>query len=182
MLTRDSMKHVRITDAEEYGTVQEGLTVIEKSSGCFHVTKITLPDPGVTVIEPTSAADLADGLPLYEFPEGECVITHVIIDIEFKSTDDIEADTPDIGLGMKIASGATATLGEDTDFEDVLTGQTASGGIETDVDSMTVVKAVEKRIDPDDTDRTLHLNVADGWADAGTLDVKGTIIIHWTAL
>jgi len=176
------MKHVRITDAEEFGTAQDDVTVIEKSSGCFHVTKITLPEPGVTLIEPTAGGALADGLPLYEFPAGECVITHVIIDIEFKSTDDIEADTPDIGLGMKIASGANATLDADGDFEDVLTGQTASEGIETDVDSMTVVKAVEKRIDPDDTDRTLHLNVADTWSDAGTLDVKGTIIIHWTAL
>jgi hypothetical protein len=181
MLTRDSMKHVRITDAPDLGTVQEGLTAIEKSSGCFHVTQITIP-ADTEIIEATAAADLASGLKLYELPAGRNIITHAYFAVEFDGDTAIKDDTPDVGMGMKQASGAEDTLDADSDFENIITGQTASGGIEKGVDSMTVSKSAAVVVETDDTDRVVYLNIADGWADAGKVYVEGTVIIHWTAL
>jgi len=90
----------------------------------------------------------------------------------------ITADTPDVGLGTTIASGAVAVLGGTAAFENVLTGQTFTDCDGTAEDATVGTQLV---VEPGDS-HALYLNVADGWAadgDAGAV-VSGQVVVNWT--
>jgi hypothetical protein len=82
------------------------------------------------------------------------------------------ADTPDVGLGTVIASGAVAVLGGTATFENILTGQTAANCTGT----ATVAGAANGVIATD-----VFLNVADGWANVTTtaLTATGYVTLVW---
>lgn len=90
----------------------------------------------------------------------------------------IDADTPDVGLGTTIASGAVAVLGGTAAFENILTGQTAADC------NGTATKAVVGTIlaTGASDSKAIYLNVADGWAASGetACPVTGTVVIEWT--
>ena len=182
-MANEIMKYRRTSSNDQFGEAGTGVTVVEKASGVFHVTEITIPaDDPLALIEPTEAADLGGGSLLYTFPAGRCLITHAYTNLDWEGSEAVKADTPEVGLGVKVATGAVAVLSGDADFENILTGQTQSGGVEKDVDNMVVSAAASVAIETDDTDRGVYLNIADGWAAAGKVSVSGVVIIHWTAL
>lgn len=148
--------------AEEYGTKYQRTTVLTVSS-VF---------PAIA-----GGASLAVGKLVYTLPAGACVIEAARMRVAIHGAAAIEADTPDIGLGTTIASGAVAVLGGTAGFENILTGQTM-----TDCDGTATDAAVATElVIASGGAHTIYLNVADGWAAGGdaAADVNAKIIIHW---
>lgn len=125
-------------------------------------------------------ANLGLGKLLYTFPAGEVIVRAASMSMAIKQTEGhINADTPDVGLGTVIASGAVALLSGTGTFENILTGQTAA-----DCNGTATVKTVADQVLVIATAgaHTVYFNVADGWAasgDAGAL-IYGTVVLDWT--
>lgn len=125
-------------------------------------------------------ANLAVGKLLYTFPAGEVIVRAASMSMAIKQTQGfINADTPDVGLGTVVASGAVALLSGTATFEDILTGQTAA-----DCNGTATVKTVSNQVLTVATAsaHTVYFNVADLWAasgDAAAL-IYGTVVLDWT--
>lgn len=125
-------------------------------------------------------ANLGVGRLLYTFPAGEIIVHAASMSVAIKQTQgNITADTPDVGLGTVIASGAVALLSGTATFENILTGQTAA-----DCDGTATVKTVidQELLIATAGAHTVYLNVADGWAasgDTGAL-ILGRVVLNWS--
>jgi len=160
------------------GTVASGSSVVEYGDGYHHTSVITV---NTTLGAIAGGASLGLGKLLYTLPAGAQVINDVYMSMAITQTQgNINADTPDVGLGTTVASGAVATLDGTAAFENVMTGQTAANCTGTaTVNTATISMALEAG-----DDKTIYLNVADGWAasgDAAAL-LTGTVTINWTTL
>ena len=158
---------------QNVGTVATGSTVVERGNAYDHTSIITL----ATVLPAIAGgADLSVGKLLYTLPAGECLIKSAHMQVAItQSEGNIDADTPEVGLGSVIGSGAVAVLS--TTLEDILTGQVA-----VDCDgAITVESVATPLVIADAGAHTIHLNVADGWAASGDLAaaLTGTVIINW---
>jgi hypothetical protein len=136
---------------------------------------------GLTLPAIAGGASLAVGRLIYTFPAGALKILGSSISVALTQTEDnVTADTPDLGLGTTIASGAVAVLGGTAAFENVMTGQTMN-----DCDGTVEATAVatELLILSGDS-HNLFLNVADGWAADGeaAMIVSGTVTVTWMPL
>ena len=160
------------------GTAGTNCTVNEHWTSPFTcTTKITL--TAVDVPDIAGGADLGVGMLIYTFPAGEACVRGSGMSVAIQQVDgNITADTPDVGLGTVIASGAVAVLSGTATFENILTGQTA-----TDCDGTAIIANVETDLAIATAGaHTVYLNVADGWAASGDANarVSGTVIIHWS--
>ena len=165
-----------VTTVQNIGTVQSGTSVVEKGDSVNHVTVITINSAFPAI---AGGANLAVGKKIYAFPAGAIHIKATKIDIDLTALDgNINADTPDLGVGTVIASGAVALLSGTAAFEDILTGQTVA-----DCSGTNTVKtlATSKIIETANT-HDVFLNIADGWAAGGetALPISGTVTIEWT--
>jgi hypothetical protein len=104
-----------------------------------------------------------------------------LVGVTLSETDgNVTADTPDLGIGTVIASGAVAVLGGTATFENILTGQTindVNGTPESvSVDTELLIQTADSH--------NVFLNVADGWAASGDdgIIVGGRIVIIWAQL
>lgn len=149
-----------------YGTSNGGMTCV------FEVTNVALPAIA-------GGADLGLGVKLASFPAGKRIqVLGAAMDLAIQQTEgNIDADTPDVGMGTTIASGEVAVLGGTAAFENIIDGQTATDcdGTATeyvDVRGLGILQA---------GGHDVYFNVADGWAasgDAGAL-VSGTFSITY---
>jgi hypothetical protein len=157
------------------GSVPAGVTAAEYGDRYTHTTVLTL---DTTLPAIAGGASLAVGKLIYTLPAGAVAIdaTHISVSIT-QTQGNITADTPDVGVGTTIASGAVAVLGGTAAFENMLTGQTAADANGT----ATVATLQTELVIASASNHTVYLNVADGWAasgDAAAL-LKGTVVIHW---
>jgi hypothetical protein len=163
----------------QVNTALANLAVQEFGSKYNHTTVLTLGGSPLPAI--AGGANLAVGRLLYTFPAGAIRVTATKMSVAVKQTQgNITADTPDIGIGTTIGSGAVAVLGGTAAFENILTGQTAA-----DCNGTATVKTVDTSLVIESSgDHTVYLNIADGWAasgDTGAL-LSGTVTIHWQYL
>lgn len=160
-------------------TSLSGLTAQEFGNSMNHCTVLRL--SGATLPAIAGGANLGVGRLLYTFPAGALRITSSQINVSITQTQgNITADTPDVGLGTTIASGAVALLSSTAAFENVLTGQTA-----TDCNGTAILKTVDTSLVIEASGaHTLYLNVADGWAASGDTGARlnGTVTVHWQFL
>lgn len=145
-----------------------------------HRTVIDL--EGLTLPDIAGGANLAVGRQIYTFPPGGIkVLGSSLVGVTLSETDgNVTADTPDLGLGTVIASGAVAVLGGTATFEDILTGQTIND-VNGTPESVSV--STELLIQAGDS-HNVFLNVADGWAASGDdgIRVGGKVVIVWAQL
>lgn len=126
-------------------------------------------------------ANLALGKLILTLPSVECIIMAAAMSLAIKQTEaHITADTPDIGLGTTVGSGAVAVLGGTAAFENILTGQTMA-----DCDGTPVVETVVNSplaLTTGGVNKTIYANVADGWAASGDAAAKlrGTVELWWS--
>lgn len=171
-----------VLNTASVGTAGTGVTAVEHGDGRHHVTVLTL----VTTLPAIAGgANLGVGKLIYTFPAGVQVINSAHMGVGVTQTEDfINADTPDVGLGTVIASGAIALLGGTATFEDIITGQLATNCTGTATVAATIPTANVPMIRLAGDAKTVHLNVADGWAasgDAAAL-VTGTVTLEWSTL
>lgn len=123
-------------------------------------------------------ANLAVGVKAISFPAGEVIVMGSNINLALTaSQENITADTPDLGLGTTIGSGAVAVLGGTAAFENIHTGQTAA-----DCDGTATVNTVGTQLVIESANsHDVFVNVADGWAASGddALGLTGTFTILW---
>ena len=171
-----------ILTGKDNGAVGTGLTCVENGIGKIHITVLTLTDVAIgSPVDITTA--LAFGKLIYTLPAGAQLVKNIYIDIALTGTATIVDDTPDVGIGSVIASGAVSVLGGTSEFEDYLEGQTSgaiSGANSINV-NMRMADGVLSDIPLSLTagSKAIHLNVADTWAGAGDVTVTGTIEIEW---
>lgn len=148
----------------------------ERGNKSDHVTVLTIQG---ALPDIAGGASLAVGRLLYTFPAGPIIVHGAHMNVALQETEgNITADTPDIGLGTTIASGAVAVLGGTAAFENILTGQTAA-----DCDGTATVKTVHCELVIESSgDHTVYLNVADGWAASGDNGAlfAGTVTLKWS--
>lgn len=178
-----------VTTDEGVGTVATASTtrVEEYGDGYDHLTRLTM-----TAFEVGVAADnasLAIGNKIYTLPAGTILITEASVVGGVTGTVSVTAQTPEIGLGTVIGSGAAAVLS--TTMEDIMDGG-AAGGIggdlvAPDIAGATFYKAsaITNPVIIKTTGgkaRDIFLNAAVAWADvtaAGVLSFTGVVTLRW---
>lgn len=160
------------------GTAGTGCSVVEGGDRVNRFARISI---NTTLPAIAGGADLAVGNLIYTLPAGEIIVTGSSMSVAITQADgNITADTPDVGVGTVIGSGAVAVLGGTATFENILTGQTAA-----DCDGTATVVALDAAlVIATASAHTVHLNVADGWAasgDAGAA-LTGTVVLTFKYL
>ncbi len=163
------------------GTPGVGVTAVHEGVGRDIVTTLTL--TATTVDPPTAAAAEGHGHLVYTFPAGAHFHEVTYMSMALQGGGVVDADTPDVGIGSIIASGAVSVLSGTSTFEDYITGQTATDADGTATVAQTVATAgalTGISINDAADVKTLHFNYADTWAGADTLTATGTITFKWT--
>ena len=152
-------------------------TVVAKETGddSHHITTIDIAD--LTILATTNAS-VGGGKLIYTFPAGKIVVKRATISIGVIGTAALNAaDTPEIGIGTVVATGAIATLGAGgATMENIFEGtamadcnNTAYQGSQDRILAITEAGVHD-----------VYLNLADGWAgiDAG-MKATGRVILEW---
>lgn len=163
------------------GTANTDITAQEYGDGYWHRTVLSFNKSAMFTVG--DSENLAVGYKLYTFPAGAIVVDSAYMAVALTAADaTIKTDTPDLGIGTVIASGANDVLSATATFEDILTGQTASdcnGAVTTKTvaGQVLVIEAASAH--------TVHLNLADGWgnraagAAAGAVAAAGVVVLNW---
>lgn len=159
------------------GTAATGVTATENGDGVNHVTTLTVGATFGTIAVAGAAAEGVGEL-LYTFPAGKIVIHGASADFNLTATGTVDADTPEMGLGTVVASGAVSVLGGTATFENVMVGTAIADVDGTQVDRVSASQAASL------TGAALYFNLADTWAGADTITVtSGSLIkITWSFL
>lgn len=168
------------TNISNIGTVNSltGLTSAEYGNESFHKTVLTLDE--VEVGSPAGAANLGFGKLMYTLPAGACLVSASKFNLSLQGGGVVDADTPDVGLGTVIASGAVAVLSGTATFENIMTGQTFNDCNGTAEVATTLATSSPFALIVETAGaHTIYLNVADGWAGADTITASGTITLIW---
>lgn len=140
-----------------------------------YFTELTI--SSLTMITTTNVSK-ADGKLIYTLPAGSCIVKSAAIAMAATSGATNAADTPVIGLGTTVASGAVNVLSGTAAFQNIMAGQAVAdcaGAVKlASVDTILAVAT--------SGDHTIYLNIADGWAGVDTVAVSGKVIIEWVFL
>ena len=166
---------------DNVGTANTGVTAAEYGNGYMHTTVLTVSQ--VDALTTGDNAALADGYLLYTLPAGEIIINSAYMSMGMSATTEQIADTPDIGIGTVIGTGAVATLNTTGTFEDIITGQTAADADGTASVVTTIPTAAVPFVIATADAHTIHFNAADTWADDTSTDlsadIAGTVVLNW---
>ena len=169
------------THATNVGTAGTGVTATEYGDGRNHVTKLTLASVALTIGD---NASLGSGALIYTLPAGAILVNAASINVGVTlTTGTPTTDTPEIGLGTVVASGAVSVLGGTATFENIMAG--ASTPVLADLAGTAelfthnpglVIEAASAH--------TVYLNLADAYADVDDTDAtaSGTIYLAYTLM
>ena len=184
-----------LTTATNVGTVTSDTeSATEYGDGINHVTKIAM----TSFVIGTSAdnAALAIGAKFYTWPASTDVyVDHTVIDGGITCAISVTTETPEVGMGTVIASGANATLNTGT-WEVFMDGGATrlptSGGdqvaVAPDVAGAAFRKVSLSTASPvikasGGAARDVFLNIAVTWADvtaAGACTFTGNVWLNWS--
>jgi len=166
------------------GTPGTGVTAVHYGDGRNFTTVLTV--TGQSVDPPTAAAAEAHGHLMFTFPAGAHIHEFTYMSLALQGGGTVDADTPDVGIGSVIGSGANATLDlVGATAEDYITGQAATDCSGTaSVAQSPAVAGYGTGISSNAAAgvKTVHFNYADNWAGADTLTLTGTLVMKWTVL
>ncbi len=154
----------------------------ESADGVQFVTTLTLTNVSFTI---AGAASEAVGALAYTFPAGVHAHKVTNLDVALQGGGVVDADTPEIGLGSIIGTGAVAILSGTAGFEDYVTGQVAAdcnGTASVKMTGATAGYGAGISLNEVGDVKLLHLNIADGWAGADTVLASGTVTFEWTII
>lgn len=179
-LTADSVRN-RVS----LGTAGTNCTVVEYGDGRDITAVITV--TAAVLGAPTAGGASAHGAAVYTFPAGAHVHMATYMSIGL-TVGGVTTDTPDVGIGSVVGSGANATLNlVGATSEDYITGQTAADAAGTATVKTSVATAgalTGISINEAGHVKAVYLNAADTW-DAGVtgnLTATGTITLKYTIM
>lgn len=158
------------------GTAGTNVTAAEYGNGSFHKTVLTL--SAVTLLSTTAAAK-AGGALIYTLPAGAVLTKSEYISVALTATLAVNTtDTPVIGLGTTIGTGAVAVLSGTAGFVNMMAGQAVA-----DCNGTAKVKTVSTSLVVEAADpHIIHLNAAATWTGIDVMKASGTVTIEWTYL
>ena len=164
------------------GAPGANVTAVEYGDSKQHVTVLTIANLDYTI---AGAANEAVGKLIYTFPAGAHLHEVTYMDVALQGGGTVDADTPRIALGSVIGTGAVAVLNGTATFMDYITEQTASDCSGTATVAMAgatagILTGISLNAAADT--KTVHLNIADGWAGADTVTATGTVVIKWATI
>ena len=168
-----------IKTSANIGTVGTGSTVAEYGDGYYHTSIITV---STTLPAIAGGAALGVGKLAYTFPAGAIVVEEAKFSLAITQTQgNITSNTPYVGLGTVIASGAVSVLTGTATFENIGVGQLA-----TNCSGTATVKTFDEQIDAiiietGASPRTVYINAAAIWTAGGDSAalLAGTITLTW---
>ncbi len=167
------------------GAAGTNVSAQEYSDGYNHVTVLSL--SSVSLGAPTAGGDSAHGALIYTFPAGAHLHSHTYWNVGL-TVGGVQTDTPDVGVGSVIGSGAVATLDlVGATSEDYITGQTWGSTLDGTAEVVSPTPAVAGLFTGISNNaaadvKAVHLNAADGWnaGVTGNLTADGVVILRWT--
>ncbi len=164
------------------GTAESNITAVENGNAFIHTTVLTL--AGVAALIGDTAA-LGTGSLVYTFPDGEIIVDSAFMSVGVNLTTGTPTDdTPEVGLGTVVASGAVSVLSGTATFENIITGQVAAdiagtATVKTAIPTANIPLVIAAA-DP----HTVFLNIADTWAnvDDTAATLSGIVVFNWTFL
>jgi hypothetical protein len=159
------------------GTPEATVTAVHYGDGVNVTAVLTLTN---TVLAVGTSENLGVGALIYTLPAGACLIRDAYMSVAFSGVSTAN-DTPEIGLGTVIASGAVTQLSGTATFENIVTGQVAA-----DTNGTATVKGAAPTAGgaleiATGAAHTVHVNMADGWganADQSGL-LNGTVVLSY---
>lgn len=164
---------------QSIGTPGSGVTAVEYGHKYDHWTELTVSS---TLPAIAGGANLSVGKLVYTLPAGECIVKGAYMSMALTAVDtNIDTDTPDVGLGTVIGSGAVAVLGGTATFENIITGQTAANCTGTATVAALEPTAGAGLVIAAAAAHTIHFNVAALWSASGeaACPISGTIVLNW---
>jgi len=176
-----------IINTGRVGTAGTNVTVEEFGDGRNHTTVLTLTSTAMGTIAGAGAA--AFGALVYTFPAGVHVHEVSYQSVGVTTAGGTKSDTPELGIGSLIGSGANATLnavGATAHDYITATAAAAADGTPLVLGPVGAVAGILTGISLNavgDT-KAVNFNAADTWAAgaAGALTADGTITLKWTSL
>jgi hypothetical protein len=162
------------------GTPGTGVTAVEYGSPYSHVSRLTIAGVLGAI---AGGASLGLGFLLYTLPAGAQIVENSWMSIGLTQTQgNINANTPNVGIGHTVASGAVSTLAGTAAFMDIITQQAATNctGTPTAI-TLTATSSPFSYITQAGGTKTIYLNFAAAWnagGDAGAL-INGNVILNW---
>lgn len=161
------------------GVVGTNVTAVEQGSSRQHTTVLTLTSADLGAI--AAMADQAVGAAIYTLPAGAIAVKVAYMSVGLTGAVGVQGDTPDVGIGTLVGSGANAVLSAvGAGAENIITGQTAA-----DANGTATVRTIVNQVLAIETgdSHIVYLNAADGWAAASaTLLATGTVVLEWSFL
>ena len=170
------------------GTAGTSISAVEQGEGSLRRTILYVTTPISVVTTPDTAA-LGDGILVYTFPAGQIIVHQVYGDCGLEINDATNVpDTPEVGLGTTLTTGAVATLGASAATDENIWGPHVVTGCDVGADTGDAIQlvSVKNLVIAGAGAHTVYFNCADTWANgAGTADVflqQGRFVIDWTLL
>jgi len=160
------------------GAAAAGVTAFEYGDAYTHTT-VLLIDSALPAI--AGDEDLAVGIPIYTFPDGALHVPLARATVAvFDTEGNIVADTPEVGVGTTLASGAVDVLGGTAGFEDIVEGAALDDCDGTQID----VAEAPALLITTDADHDVFLNFAAAWTEGGAeqAQTRGTVVLRWDYL
>lgn len=184
-VTATGVKHSPV-----FGTAAANVTTTEYGDGRHITTVLTFTN--LVLGAPTAGGNSAHGVLLHTL--ATTAISHLVKSVAVEvglTIGTVTTDTPDVGLGTVIGSGAVITLDGTPTFEDVITGQSWNKALNGTTDAFAsiftgvVTEATTLPfINAAGAATPIYLNAADGWAAGvtGNLTASGTVVIEYIVL
>ena len=164
------------------GTVGSGSTVVEYGDGYSHTSVITV---NTTLPNIPGGASLGLGKLLYTFPSNAHALWVSYMSMAItQTTGHINANTPNVGLGTVIASGAISVLSGTATFQDIISGTNAANCTGTATVNALAPTAGAPFIKLSGGTHTVFFNAAAAWAASGdpAALLTGTVVLNWNFL
>ena len=166
------------THATNVGTAGTGVTATEYGDGRNHVTRLVIADLALTIGD---NASLGLGSLLYTFPAGAVHLQAASASVALAlDTGTPTTDTPEVGLGTTVASGANATLGAVAATAENIAGPAVMNDVAGTAEVFD--NASNLMVGTADA-HTVYLNFADAWANVDDTDAtaSGTVWLTWSS-
>jgi hypothetical protein len=174
-----------VTGGGTAGTVGTGVTQNVVSLGNKRIVELTLTNVNTGTIAGAGAED--QGVLIYTLPAGDIQVHPTsIANIALTNTDgNIDADTPQIGVGTTVATGTDGSLNVGTEYE-ILNNGGGAAAVAPNITgtSIQLYSQTASGFIPSASAHTLYLNVAHTWAGAESTGVvaNGKIYLEFTIL
>lgn len=151
-------------------------SAIEYGDGFNHVTVISF----TTFTQAVTAAALAFGKKIYDFPLGHIKVERALMKITIAAP--ASTTVGELALGTVVASGAAATTGGTATFENIIDG--TANTVTSPAGALTVINKTAEADVPDGsaTANDLYLNIAGTWGASENLTISGSVTIFWQYL